>query len=47
MTWTNAQQYCNSEQDNNISNRTDSIVHLLALESAFETTSLLYWMKGK
>ena len=46
MTWSTAQQYCDNEQNTIVTNRTDFITHLLALESAFETTSLMYWMKG-
>jgi hypothetical protein len=46
MTWSNAQQYCINDSSSTGINRTGSITHLVALESAFETTSLLFWMKG-
>ena len=46
MTWSNAQQYCYNESSRISTNKTGYTTHLVALESAFETTSLLYWMKG-
>ena len=46
MTWPSAQQYRNNEQNTIITNRTAFITHLVALESAFEMTSLLYRVKA-
>jgi hypothetical protein len=46
MTWSNAQQFCFNESSRITINKTGYITHLVALESAFETTSLVYWMKG-
>lgn len=46
MTWSNAQQYCANESSSIVTNQTGFITHLLALESATETISLIYWMKA-
>lgn len=46
MTWSNAQQYCLNDSKAIVTNATGFVTHLVALESAVETTSLIYWMKG-
>ncbi len=44
MTWSDARQSCIN--DSIVINKTNSTTHLVALESAFETTTLIFWMKG-
>jgi hypothetical protein len=48
MTWSNARQYCINDSNTivNSTNKTNFTTHLIALEAAVETTSLIYWMKG-
>jgi hypothetical protein len=46
MTWSNARQYCINDLNTTGTNTAGSITHLIALESAMETTALTYWMKG-
>jgi len=46
LTWSDARQYCISDSNAISNNKTGYITHLVALESAVETTSLIYWMKG-
>lgn len=46
VTWAQAQTLCNNDISTLNTNKTDSVTHLLALESAIETTSLIYWLKA-
>jgi hypothetical protein len=46
VSWTDAANYCNNDSRTIVSNKTGFVTHLVALESAIETTSLIYWMKG-
>lgn len=46
MTWSDARQSCINESNIINTNKTGYIIHLLAFESAIETTSLIYWMKA-
>jgi hypothetical protein len=46
MTWFDARQYCINDSSRIVINKTNYTTHLVALESAVETTSLIYWMKG-
>jgi hypothetical protein len=46
VTWSTARQLCINDSMTITTNKTGYITHLLALESAIETTSLIYWMKG-
>jgi len=44
MTWSDARQSCIN--DSIVINKTNCTTHLVALESAVETTSIIYWMIG-
>jgi len=46
LTWSDARQSCINDSNTISNNKTGYISHLVALESAVETTSLIYWMKG-
>lgn len=46
MTWSDARQFCVNDSKTIYTNKTGYITHLVALESALETTSLIYWMKA-
>ena len=46
MTWSDARQYCINDSNIITINKTNYITHLVAFESAIETTSLIYWMRG-
>ncbi len=46
VTWSAAQQYCINDSKTIVTNKTGYITHLVAFESAVETTSLIYWLKG-
>lgn len=46
-TWSDARHYClNESLTYNITNVTDAVGHLVALENEFERNALFYWMKG-
>lgn len=46
LTWLDARQYCIDDGNKLGINKTGYITHLVAFESATETKSLVFWMKG-
>ncbi|CAF3359824.1 unnamed protein product [Rotaria socialis] len=46
LAWSDARQYCINDTNRLGINKTGSVTHLLAFESATETKSLTFWMKA-
>ncbi|CAF0972917.1 unnamed protein product [Rotaria sp. Silwood1] len=46
LTWSDARQYCINDTNALRTNKTGYITHLVALESATEIKSLIFWMKA-
>lgn len=46
LTWLDARKYCIDDGNKLGINKTGYITHLVAFESATETKSLVFWMKG-